>query len=95
LAARLNCRVGNFGVGGYGTDQALLRFMHNPSDPSSVAVLGIFADNIQRNVNRVRYFLVGGDPLLIKPRFVLDDDGTLRLVAFTQPQVFGPNGRFP
>ena len=39
LAERLRCRVGNFGVGGYGTDQALLRFMHNPNDPSSVAVL--------------------------------------------------------
>jgi hypothetical protein len=95
LAERLRCRVGNFGVGGYGTDQALLRFMHNPNDPSSVAVLGIYADNIQRNVNRVRYFLAGGDPLLIKPRFVLGDDGALKLCGFTEPRLFGAYGWFP
>ena len=35
LAQRLGCRVGNFGVGGYGSDQALLRFI--ASIPNNMA----------------------------------------------------------
>jgi hypothetical protein len=79
LARRLGCRVGNFGVGGYGTDQALLRFMGNIEDHATVEVLGIFADNVLRNVNQYRYFLTGGEALALKPRFVVEN-GVLNLV---------------
>lgn len=78
LAQRLGCRVGNFGVGGYGTDQALLRFVDNPADRAPVTIVGVFADNLLRNVNQYRYFL-GGETLALKPRFVLEN-GALKLV---------------
>ena len=78
LAQRLGCRVANFGVGGYGTDQALLRFTANPADRAPVTIVGVFADNPLRNVNQYRYFL-GGEALALKPRFVLEN-GALKLV---------------
>jgi hypothetical protein len=74
LARNLGCRVANFGVGGYGTDQSVLRFTANTKDSSSTVILGIFADNVLRNVNQYRYFLTGGETLGLKPRFVLRGD---------------------
>lgn len=82
LAQRLGCRVGNFAVGGYGTDQALIRFIDNSADRAPVTIVGIFADNLLRNVNQYRYFLTGGETLALKPRFVLDN-GTLKLVPIS------------
>ena len=79
LAGALACPVGNFGVGGYGTDQALLRFIANEDDRAPVTVLGIFPENLLRNVNQYRHFLSGAEPLSLKPRFVVDAGG-LRLV---------------
>jgi hypothetical protein len=81
LAKRLNCKVSNFGVGGYGTDQAYLRFAENLSDPSSVVMLGILSENIVRNVNQNRAFLYGNAGVgPLKPMFWLGDTGQLQLV---------------
>lgn len=80
LAGRLGCRVGNFGVGGYGTDQALMRFEQLATMPARFAVLGFYAHNAQRNVNQNRSFLSGGTGFRLKPRFVLEDE-QLRPVA--------------
>lgn len=74
LAAKLDCRIANFGVKGYGTDQALLRYRAQPWDDSPVVVLGIYQENILRIVNQYRQFLSSGDPLGFKPRFLLEDD---------------------
>jgi hypothetical protein len=63
----------NFGVGGYGTDQALLRLRRELGRWSpQVAVMGILVENIGRNVNRYRplYFPSSSTPG-VKPRFVL------------------------
>lgn len=79
LARRLECPVGNFGAGGHGTDQALLRFLGNREDEAPVTVVGIFADNPMRNVNQYRYFITGGEALGLKPRFVLEN-GKLELI---------------
>lgn len=79
LALKLGCRVANFGVGGYGTGQALLRYQEQPWDDSPTVILGIYQENILRIVNQYRRFLSGGDPLGFKPRFVLAD-GKLTLV---------------
>ncbi|MFP8877973.1 MAG: hypothetical protein VCE43_00125 [Myxococcota bacterium] len=80
LSQRLNCRVSNFGVKGYGTDQAYLRFRHNTSDDSQVVILGYFSDNIVRNVTRNFSFLYPSKNLGLKPRFILDDDQSLKLL---------------
>ncbi len=81
LAESLKCRVANFGVIAYGTDQALLRFMENSSDSAPVSVLGIFGDDLRRNVNQYFYFLspADGSKFGLKPRFILDN-GVLKLV---------------
>ena len=51
LSTLLDCRVSNFGVGGYGTDQAYLRFRENTEDPSPVVVIAHQPENILRNVS--------------------------------------------
>jgi hypothetical protein len=80
LAQRLHCRVANYGVGGYGTDQAYLRFRDRADDHPPIVILGIFEDNLQRNVNRYRELLAPTEGFSFKPRFRLDDHGELKLV---------------
>lgn len=78
LAERMGCRVANYGVGGYGTDQAALRYMQVVADDAPVIVMGHFSDNITRNVNRLRDF-IGSGRFGFKPRFIVADD-ELRLL---------------
>ena len=54
LSGLLQCRVANYGVGGYGTDQAYLRFLHNEKDVAPIAILNHLSENILRNVNQFR-----------------------------------------
>jgi hypothetical protein len=78
LAHLLGCRVANYGVSGYGTDQALLRFRRNDNDEAPLVLLGIFPENVLRNVNQYRG-LMGYelDPFSLKGRFVLEAAGNL------------------
>lgn len=85
LAESLGCRVGNFGVSGYGTDQALLRFETNEADSAPVSILGIFPSNLMRNVNQYHYLLGSGADFTFKPRFILVD-GELELVPKPEPR---------
>lgn len=78
LAEQLHCRVSNFGVGGYGTDQAVLRYELLKPD-AGVVVLGHMTNDIIRNVNQERGFL-NNEPLGLKPRFLLRN-GALDLIA--------------
>jgi hypothetical protein len=81
LAHLLGCRVANYGVNAYGTDQALIRFRRNRDDEAPLVLLGIFPENVLRNVNQYRA-LMGYDlhPLSVKGRFVLDTMGALAWV---------------
>jgi lysophospholipase L1-like esterase len=76
----------NFGVSGYGTDQALLRYRRiGRGLGADVACLGILLENIGRNVNRYRPLWNAKTGFCVtKPRFVLDEHGELVLV----PQPF-------
>jgi hypothetical protein len=78
LAAKLKCRVANFGVGGYGTDQAFLRFRSLPPK-GGVVFLNHLSENILRNVNQYRNLLYPGHEFAFKPRFV-DRNGSVELV---------------
>lgn len=73
--------VPNLGVGGYGTDQALLRFEREDLGTRVDAVLvGLLLENVGRNVNRYRpRWYPSADSPVAKPRFVLDG-GELVLV---------------
>jgi hypothetical protein len=91
LSELLGCRVSNFGVSGYGTDQAYLRFLHNSGDRAPVVILGHLSLNIIRNVNQMRG-LVSFDPYGLKPRFILTRGGQLELVplpTFTETDYRG------
>ncbi len=81
LSIMLNSRVANFGVIGYGTDQAYLRYRDNTNDQAKVVFLGIYPLNVLRNVNQYRFLITSNGPFSFKPRFILED-GELRLVPY-------------
>lgn len=72
----------NFGVSGYGTDQALLRFRRIAIGlDADVAVLGLNVTSIGRNVNRLRMLLRPNHVRpSVKPRFRLGLTEELQLV---------------
>src|SRR5262249_20093976 len=72
----------NYGVNSYGTDQCLVRFRRNQNDEAPVVLLGIFPEDVMRNVNQYRA-LMGYDPqpAWLKGRFVRDGAGGLVWVA--------------
>ncbi len=80
LSSLLGCRVENYGVGGYGTDQAYLRFKLNIQDKSKVVIMGFLTENIFRNINQFRNLLYPNHRYALKPRFILDKDGNLELI---------------
>lgn len=84
LSKKLNCRVANFGVGGFGTDQAYLRFMLNVKDESPIVVLNHLSENILRNVAQLRSLMYRTKSGKIvpdfKPRFLLDENGGLKKI---------------
>lgn len=73
----------NYGVGGYGTDQALLRISREARGPIDALLVGLMLENIGRNVNRYRPLWYPSAQPAAKPRFVLAGAG-LELV----PQPF-------
>ncbi len=84
--AGINAEVLNFGVGGYGVDQALLRWKKTGSlyDPQ-IIILGLPLENILRNGNLVRPFYAPSPMFpFFKPRFILEK-GVLKLVDTPTP----------
>ena len=83
LSSKLGCRVANFGVPGYGSDQAFMRY-DSMVPQGDVVFLNHLSDDIIRNVNQFRNLIGHGHEFALKPRFVLDDVG-IRYVA--PPQI--------
>ena len=80
LSERLKCRVRNFGVGGYGSDQAHIKFLLR-SDHSKIVFLNHLSENIIRNLNQFRNFIYpSGASFGFKPRYIIDDDN-LKLIS--------------
>lgn len=81
LETGYQCEVLNYGVGGYGTDQALLRFREEGRRMKPrVVIIGFTSMMATRVVSRYRRFQDPGDGPWFKPRFVLDGAG-LKLLA--------------
>ena len=81
LSGLVDCRVANYGVPGYGPDQALIRFRRFRDDEANLIVLGIHPVNIYRIVSQFHGFVSGRyDRYDFKPRFILDEDGALRMI---------------
>jgi hypothetical protein len=79
-----NLEVLNFGVGGYGMDQAYLRFMVEGSAFSpDVVIIGFVSAGLRRLENVYRRFLSTRNYPLVKPRFLLDENG--RLIEVRSP----------
>lgn len=71
----------NFGVGGYGTDQAMMLYERRGEEfEADLVVLGFAEPDYARNVNRFRRFMTVHELPLFKPRFLLGDRGTLELL---------------
>lgn len=79
VSKSLSCSVANYGVGGYGTDMAYLRFL-TQKKTAEVAVLGFMPENIMRNVTQYMSFLYAGPLYGFKPRFILNQKGDLERV---------------
>jgi lysophospholipase L1-like esterase len=84
---RADLEVVNFGVPGFGTDQAVLRWRRDAAPlRADVALLGIWPENLCRNLNVIRYFLQPASGFSQKPRFTADANG---LTVIGQPVLTG------
>jgi hypothetical protein len=79
----------NYGVGGYGTDQALLRVSREARGPAEALLAGLMLENIGRNVNRYRPIWYPRAQPAAKPRYVMGAGG-LELV----PQPYASRAEF-
>ena len=82
LSSKLGCRVANFGVPGYGTDQAYMRY-DSMGPRGDIVFLNHLSENIVRNVNQFRNLIYPGHEFALKPRFVLDE-AEIRYVGIPQ-----------
>jgi hypothetical protein len=80
LDARLE--VLNFGVGGFGLDQAYLRYLeHGSQFKPHMVFIGYMSENIFRHVNTFRpFYYAGTGTPLAKPRFAVKADEKLALI---------------
>jgi len=76
----IKCRVLNFGVSGYGSDQALMRYQGN-TIYSEMVILNHLSENIIRNVNQFRNLIFPSKAITLKPRFVIENGSLSYLKA--------------
>jgi hypothetical protein len=72
LAQATGRTVLNMGVGGYGIDQAILRFMHRRPACDTV-ILGMVSNDLDRSLTSVYNYYQGG--VKTKPKFKFNDSG--------------------
>lgn len=71
----------NYGVGGYGLDQALLRYRAEGNQLSPhIVLIGFIADDIRRVVSVYRRFASTRSGIFTKPRFLFEADGDMDLI---------------
>lgn len=76
LSRMLDTNVGNYGVGNYGIDQAILRYEEEIRDvEAKVIVLGAVPETIARVLSYWKHFFEYGNVLAFKPRFTLEPNG--------------------
>jgi hypothetical protein len=88
LSQRFGCRVRNFGVSGYGLDQAVLRY-ERIAPAGNLVVLGLFTEMPRRSVAASWTFYASAEPPVysnIKPYFTLASPD-LRLHTIPRPLI--------
>jgi hypothetical protein len=86
LSQRLGCRVVNYGVSGYGLDQAVMRY-ERIAPAGNLVVLGLFTEMPRRSVAASWMFYAPAEPPVysnVKPYFTLASPD-LRLHPIPQP----------
>lgn len=89
--------VDNWGVGGYGTDQAFLRLKRNlPEQHTDIVVLAVFSENINRIMNNFRpfYSFSSGIKFGFKP-MLYQQDGNWRWMPNPLQQTEPPQNMQP
>jgi hypothetical protein len=74
LSGLAGCYVANFGVGGYGTDQAYLRYIKHAADRPPIVIFGIHPADVTRNLTRIRDLENSEQWFALKPRFILESN---------------------
>jgi hypothetical protein len=81
------CRVLNFGVGGYGIDQMYLRYKKDvPPWKPDLVILSFIDPDLDRTMSSYAWLFFEEGNSLPKPRFVLDQGGTLTIVNQPLPK---------
>lgn len=87
VACDSDFEVLNYGVGGYGVDQAFLRFqLEGMTLHPRVVLIGFTPDDLRRMVNVYRRFISSLELPLAKPRYLLRPDRSLALARNPLPQ---------
>ena len=81
LSKDLGCYIANYGFGGYGSDQAYIRFIENETDASEVTIFGYHTADTIRNLTRIRDLQNYSIWYALKPRFIYSDStGEISLI---------------
>jgi len=81
LSRQLGCRISNYAVPGFGIDQAFIRFRRNATETAPVVLLGIYPEDLMRDVNQYRAFIgFQMNPGFVKGRFFLTEKGVLKWI---------------
>ena len=82
LAQSMRCQVDNFGVPGYGLDQAYLRYKE-ASPSSEIVILGLYQEMLRRNFAASWTFYNAQKNVSLKPYFVINN-GALKKVPYPE-----------
>jgi hypothetical protein len=82
MASRaLGCRIENYGVGGFGTDQAYILYESTKTN-TPIVILGIYPEMLRRNLAASWLFYGGQKDRSIKPYFKLNHQGKLEQIEW-------------
>lgn len=79
MSEELKCHVGNYGVGNYGLDQALLRYESDPPKGVRVVIMAVVPETIVRIQSFWKHYFEYGNVLAFKPRFIMNG-GNITLI---------------
>jgi hypothetical protein len=77
VSRQLGCNVVNYGVGGFGSDQAYIKFETISPKPKLV-IFGVYQEMLRRNFAASWAFYAGRSESTIKPMFVIRDGALWR-----------------
>jgi hypothetical protein len=79
----LGCQIENYGVGGFGTDQALVLYESTKTN-THIVILGIYPEMLRRNLAASWLFYGGQKGRALKPYFKLDHQANLEQISWPE-----------